>query len=500
MSIVETTGGRLAGIREKNLLAFRGIPFARPPVGALRFCPPQPPEPWAGVRDASSFGPSAPQAKVQFDALGDMDVGEQEEDCLYLNVYTPAADGVRRPVMVWIHGGAFVIGSGSQAAYDVRSLVRRGDVVAVSINYRLGALGFLDLGPLLGAESGAAANCGLLDQVQALRWVQGNIEAFGGDPGRVTVFGESAGGMSVGTLLGTPDAEGLFTGAIAQSGAAHRINRREQAARVAERMLDLLGLGREEAARIRELPAAALLEAQAACAQELERQGALRAFCPTIDGVSLPRHPIEEVRAGRSRQVASVIGTTRDEWNLFSLMDPQIARLDEAGLLERVEVRVPGRGRELVEAYRRARPELAERPDRLFLAIETDRIFRLPAIALAEAQSAAGADTFAYLMSWESPLLDLGACHGIDIPFVFGQVRTPGGEKFTGGGPEAEDLSARMMEAWLSFAKTGDPNHADLPDWPRYDARRRATMILDRQCRVDEAPQEAERAAWEGLF
>ena len=216
--------GWLQGVEEDGIRIFRGIPFAKPPVGERRFRRPEPAEPWAGVRDASRFGPSAPQTKLQIDFLPGMDVGEQSEDCLYLNVFAPAAGGPRRPVLVWIHGGAFTIGSGSQALYDVRPIVRRGDVIVVTINYRLGALGFLHLAELCGEDFADGANAGLLDQIAALGWVRDNIAGFGGDPGNVTIFGESAGGMSVGTLLGMPAARGLFQKAIAQSGAAHSAN------------------------------------------------------------------------------------------------------------------------------------------------------------------------------------------------------------------------------------------------------------------------------------
>src|SRR5262245_45798444 len=223
-TVVETQYGRVQGGEERAGLVFRGIPFARPPLGARRFSAPEAPEPWAGVRDATAFGPSAPQAPRRSELLPGADSGRIDEDCLYLNVWTPAADGRRRPVLVWIHGGAFVGGSGARPMYAAQTLVACGDVVLVTLNYRLGALGFLYLDSLGGKQLGAAANVGLLDQIAALRWVQTNIERFGGDPGNVTLFGESAGGMSVGSLLGSPASRGLFQRAIAQSGAAHNVH------------------------------------------------------------------------------------------------------------------------------------------------------------------------------------------------------------------------------------------------------------------------------------
>ena len=508
--VVETRGGRLEGVQEEGLQSFRGVPFAKPPVGALRFAAPQPPEPWSGVRAARDFGPSAPQRVSEIEARFGLRVGKQSEDCLTLNITTPASDGARRPVMVWIHGGAFTIGSSSQKMYDLRPLARRGGAVMVGINYRLGALGFLDPAALGGETLGATANAGILDQVAALAWVRDNIEGFGGDPGNVTLFGESAGGMSVATLLGMPAARGLFHRAIAQSGAAHRVNRAEEAAEVATLWSREVGLEPGSAKWLRELPLDAILRAQSRCVTVFERESARRAFCPSVDGRTLPEHPFEAIRGGLSRDIPVVVGTTRDEWKLFGVMDPRARELDEAGLLKRVEARLggpepAGRARRLVEAYRRAREGRASTdPPELFFAIETDRVFRIPAVRLAEAQSAHRAHpprTWAYLMCWESPLMGgaLGACHGIDLPFVFGSVRRRGMQRYAGGGPDAERLSDRMMDAWLAFARSGDPNHPDLPAWEPYDAARRATMIFDREPELGFAPFDAERRAWAGI-
>jgi para-nitrobenzyl esterase len=497
--VVETGEGLLAGRREEGLVAFRGIPFAKPPTGELRFRPPEPPDAWSGVRDASAFGSSAPQSKLDFNLLPGLDVGEQHEGCLYLNVFTPGVTG-RRPVMVWIHGGAFTIGSGSQSMYDVRPLARRGDVVVVSINYRLGALGFLHLAGRAGNGSLETGNAGILDQVRALEWVRDNIAAFGGDASNVTIFGESAGGMSVGTLLGTPCAAGLFHRAIAQSGAAHRVNDREQASAVTSLLLERLGLGDDEVRRLWELPVEAILDAQSRLIAEHERHSARRAFCPVVDGRWIPEPPIDAIRGGLSAAVPVLAGVTRDEWRLFGLMDVQASRLDEAGLLARLEERLPGHARTLAAAYRGALPDAA--PGDRFFAFETDRVFRIPCIRLLEAQSAHQPRTWAYLMTWASPLIDgsLGACHGVDVPFVMGAIGTRGADRFAGSGPEALRLSERVMDAWIAFARSGDPNHPGLPDWPAYEPGRRATMRLDRVCDVEDDPMGATRIAWEGVL
>jgi para-nitrobenzyl esterase len=403
-------------------------------------------------------------------------------------------------VLVWIHGGAFTIGSGSQALYDVRPLVRRGDAVVVTVNYRLGALGFLQLAELAGEEFAGAANAGLLDQVAALAWVRDNIAAFGGDPASVTIFGESAGGMSVGSLLGMPEARGLFRGAIAQSGAAHAANTAEAATGVARLLFEELNLAPGDGAGLRRAPVEAILAAQGRVSLRTQLDGLL-AFRPVVDGRALPQPPIGAIRGGLSREVAVIAGYTRDEWKLFSFMDPQAGRLDEATLRARLELRAPGRGAAILEAYRAQLGTQANFSD-LFNAIERDRFFGIPAVRLGEAQEAAGGGAFLYLFSWEAALLGggLGACHGIDVPFVMGSIGTPGGDRFAGSGPEAAALQERVMDAWLGFARLGDPGHAGLPEWPRYDSRRRLAMDLGRSCRTIRLPDDAILRAWDGVL
>jgi para-nitrobenzyl esterase len=489
-----TTHGRLRGIREDGICSFRGIPFAAPPVGCLRFAAPEPAAPWAGVRDATAFGPSAPQLPIPFDLIEGMDVGATDEDCLFLNVFTPAADGARRPVLVWIHGGAFTIGSGSQRMYDARPLVRRGDAVVVTVNYRLGALGFLAL-----EGEGALANPGLLDQLAALRWVRENAAAFGGDPANVTVFGESAGGMSVGCLLGMPGARGLFARAVPMSGAAHTVNSADAAARVRADFCRELGAADGDVAALRAAPVDAILGAQQRCEAAYLGHPLRMGFRPSVAEGSLPVRPIDAIRAGSAREVDVLVGATRDEWRLFAMMDPALRELDLPGLRRRLEARVPGHEERILGAYRDARPGAS--PSDLFSAIESDRLFRIPAVRLAEAQSAQREGTFAYLFTWESPMFGgrLGACHGIDVPFVFGLIGTPGAEKFAGSGPEAAALGDAAAGAWLSFARSGKPGHAGLPAWPRFDARR-PTMLFGRSCELALDPGGAERAAWEGVL
>ena len=501
-AVVETGLGRLVGREADGVRVFRGIPYARPPVGERRFRAPEPPEPWAGTRDATAFGPSAPQPPLLVAALPGMDVGAQGEDCLYLNVTAPAGarPGDRKPVLVWIHGGGFVIGSGSQPVYDGAALVRRGDVVLVTINYRLGALGFLDLG-----EQGDAAtpNAGILDQIAALRWVREHIEAFGGDPDEVTIFGESAGGMSVGTLLGCPAARGLFRRAIAQSGACQALHAdRESSAAVTAAVLANLGLSTPDLRALRTVPVEKLLAAQQQVSLQMMTMGGrhLLPFQPVVDGDTIPRHPLDAIRDGSAADVALLTGTTRDEWRLFGFLDPEVRRLDPGRIVARLQQRLPHADAErIVAGYRASRP--GADATELWLAIETDRVFRIPAIRLAEAQ-AAHAPVHGYWFTWESPGFGglLGACHAIELPFVFGALHLPGSDKFVGSGPEAERLAERTMDAWLGFARRGEPGHPGLPEWPRYDAERRAVLELGREPRLHEDPQREERVLWDGVL
>ncbi len=568
--LVETRRGPVRGASEGGLAVFRGLPFARPPVGPLRFRPPEPPSPWSGVRDAARFGPSAAQNGALIGPLMSLGITRTGEDCLYLNIWTPAADRGRRPVLVWIHGGAFILGSGSQLLYDGATLARRGDVVVVTINYRLGALGFLRLRDRFGERLPAGGNEGLLDQVAALEWLRDEIAAFGGDPGNVTIFGESAGAMSCATLLGVPRARGLFHRAILQSGAANFLWPRDTATRVTDHVLADLAVSSPE--ELRAADPARLLAAQRRLFMEvmlgehhvlgalspagqrvagalflglslarrrfgrvasplsrrllevLRRRGrrgapaaptmaalrALRArglpFQPVIDGDVIPRDPLAAIRDGEARAVPLLIGTNLDEARLFAPMDPEATTLDEAELLVRCGDVIPGgtdAARRAIAVYREARSARGERvePGDLWFAIESDRTMRHPAMRLAALHAVHQPETYAYLFTWPSPAMGglFGACHALELPFLFGTLGHPLFRPFTGKGPEAQTLAARIQDAWIAFARTGRPGHAGIGDWPAYDAARRRTMILDRQCRVEAAPREAERRYWDSL-
>jgi para-nitrobenzyl esterase len=393
--------------------------------------------------------------------------------------------------------------------YDGSVLARRGDVVVVTLNYRLGALGFLLLPELAREEGGAPGNFGLLDQIAALEWVRDNIEAFGGDPAQVTLFGQSAGAMCAATLVGTPRARGLFQRAILQSGAAQSVHAPETAERVTATFLAELGVGVGDAAALRALPVGAVLEAQSRSFERLRREMAEVPFQPSVDGALLPEPPLDAIRAGAAAELPLLIGTNRDEWRFYGLGDPKAARLDEEGLLRRFRRGLPGvdaSGRSLaervVETYRAARAGRdGVSPTDLWFAIQTDRWFRHAALQLAEVQAVHQPATWVYLFERGTQALDgnLGACHALDIPFVFGMQGHPSLRWLIGDDPGASVLAERMQDAWLAFARCGDPGHPGLPCWPAYDGGRRATLLLGDSIRVSDAPQEAERSFWDRL-
>lgn len=499
--IVDTGSGKVQGLEKHGVVQFRGIPYAR----AHRFQGSQVVEPWTGVRNATAFGPIAPQNPSPLESMLGAQNEPGVEDCLVANVYTPAADGADRPVLVWIHGGAFVAGSGHVAWYDGTNLARTGDVVVVTLNYRLGALGFLHLGHLDAAFAGSGAN-GIGDQVNALRWVRDNIAAFGGDPGNVTVFGESAGGMSVGTLLGTPSATGLFHAAIAQSGAASNSHDCGVAEWVADRFLAALSLSPATADRLLALPVDEILRAQAAVQAEVETGGrpgvgpavGQLAFQPVVEGTILPRPPLDAIRGGSAAGVDLVAGTTADEWNLFHVQARTNGALSEEQVRRRF-ARLVGDDRvdDALAVYRSARPDAD--PDGLFCAAMTDRVFRTPAIRLAEAQLAHADRVSMYRFDYPSRAFGgvLGACHAIDVPFAFANLDRGGVDMFLGGVDDrARRLADRVSRAWVAAARSGSPEHDDLP-WPAYDLGRRAACLLDRQPAVLDDPDHEVRLLWD---
>lgn len=486
-TIVESAYGKLEGKEIDGVIAWKGIPYAKPPVGSLRFRAPERPDSWDGIRDAGSFSPVAPQTQREIMSFFGNDISNMSEDCLYLNLWSPAADDKKRPVLVWIHGGSFVSGSGSADWYDGATFAAQGDVVVVTINYRLGVFGFLHLGELGGEEYVTSGNCGLLDQVAALQWVRENIAAFGGDPDNVTVFGESAGAMSIGVLLGFPSAQGLFHRAILQSGTAAFVHTSQTATKVAASLLAALQIEPANISKLVELPAEQLLQASNLLPS--------MALFPVIDGVSLPKHPLEAVAEGSAKDVTLLIGTNKDEYNIFSVFDPEWKEADESKVKALFEKTfgplLPAISNEFSEPL----------SQELFNKLLTIQVFTAPAIKLAELQSNQGAPVWMYRFDWETPVFDgaLKATHALEIPFVWDTLDKPNTVNFTGASPERHLLAKQMHEAWINFAHNGNPSTDNLPEWPKYDSKNRSTMIFNNVSELENDPNHEDRVKWEQL-
>ena len=504
VAMVVTDKGEIRGSEEDGLLVFRGVPSAAAPTGELRWHPPQPHPPWDEALEATGFGNQAPQNASPIDGLfgGSAEPAAQGEDCLFLNVWTPGTNNAERPVMFWIHGGAFTIGAGSQPLYAGQYLARDGDVVVVTINYRMGALGFLNLKEATDGNIGATGNEGLLDQVAALEWVRDNIAAFGGDPTNVTIFGESAGGMSVGCLLAMPSAEGLFHKAIPQSGACHTALSKSEALRVAETVMELLET--DDSGALMELPEATLTEVQtklSAIASERGLPG--MSFQPVIDGEVLPAMPIERVRAGSAAGIAIMAGCTTEEWKLFSALDPLATNMSEEALTEAISDIFGDSAADVIGSYRSWLADSGKGigPGDVSAKIMTDRVFWVPAMALLEAQRAHDARTYSYLFDWKSPLMGgaMGACHAVELGFVWGTYDKNGAGSFFGEGPAADALSDFTRAAWIRFAHTGHPGGGSGPAWPSYDAESRATMVFSNSPDVVTDPADSIRELWTGV-
>lgn len=493
--VVETDYGLVRGDHKRGTYRFKGIPYAAPPVGARRFAPPEPAPSWTGERIAHGRFPIAPQPPDSVSRLlGSGDGPAQSEaECLTLHVWTPSPDDAPRPVMVWMHGGAFVSGSGITPWYDGSNLAAR-DVVVVTVNYRLGAFGFLDLSGF-GERFAGSGNVGLLDQAAALGWIRDNIAAFGGDPSNVTIFGESAGGMSVAAHLALPASAGTFHRAIAQSGAASNVWDADQSARVAVRFIERVGLDTDRVDQLRELPTDAILEAQIAVSAEFGITKGLP-FQPVVDGASLPIAPLEAVRNGAAVGIDLLTGTNRDELRLFTAMAPNLQPSDDAGVARRVKGFVTHDPDGLVAAYRDLLPTATAAE--LYEAVGTDAVFRIPAVQLAEAQSS-HAPTWLYEFHKASTAFggSMGAAHAVEVPFAFDNLDAPGAAFLTGEPDEAmRHLATQMADAWTTFARTGNPNGGTLPDWPTYAPDDRATLIFDDEPVVTDDPPGVRRDAW----
>jgi para-nitrobenzyl esterase len=485
---VVTRYGKVRGRVRDGVASFLGVPYAASPTGPLRFRPPVPPPMWDGIRAADRLGatPPKPAYAAPFDVLlPEPDIAG--DNWLTVNVWTPDPGRAGLPVMVWIHGGAFSNGNSAIPVYDGHAFARDG-VVMVSLNYRLGIDGFALL-------PDAPANRGLLDQIAALEWVRDNIMAFGGDPGNVTIFGESAGAMSVTTLMSLPRAQGLFVKAITQSGAAQAAADPADAALVAKELG--LVLAREATAdSLAEVGLAELIQAQVAVRDALVTQpdparfgativASSMAFIPVVDGDLIPAHPLAAMAAGAGSGVPLLTGTTTDEYRLFLVPTGIAALVTEDGLASLLPAL--GIGSAVADLYRANRPGAS--PGDLFAAMLTDRFFRLPALAVAAARAPWQSATYVYEFAWPSPVDGLGACHSLEIPFVFDNLSAEGAEPALGPAPPAA-LADRMHAAWLAFARDGDPG------WSAFDDGCPVMIFNHPGSGVEADPRGDERRIW----
>ncbi|GAA2431264.1 carboxylesterase/lipase family protein [Streptomyces glaucus] len=490
--VVRTGAGAVRGRREEGLAVFRGIPFAAPPVGEARFAAPRPPRPWDGIRDAYVFGPPPPQEAGLSgpEALRALPAGDE---WLTLNVWTPDADpAARRPVMVWIHGGSYKFGHSGSPGYDARLLARDGDLVVVTVNYRLGVEGFARI-------EGAPANRGLLDQVAALEWVRDNITGFGGDPDRVTVFGESAGAGSIAALLVMDRAAGLFRRAVAQS--VPGVFFSDELARDVAGALAAEAGRRPTAADLSAVDPRALPAAGEALGARMPRYAdrwgqaapTRTPFAPVVDGEVLPAAPWQALAAGAARDVELVVGHNRDEFRLFTAMAGRLGQATAEQAAATLRRYAPGA--DGAAAYRAAYPGAT--PGELHERVQTDWLFAMPSLRLAEAQVAGGGRAHVYELTWPTPALGgaLGAAHALDLPLLFGTFRADLGVLYFGDEEppeEARALSSWFRTAWAAFARTGDPG------WPAYDPERRLVQVLDAEPVAAPYPEETTRRLWEG--
>ncbi|CAM4368951.1 carboxylesterase/lipase family protein [Saccharibacillus endophyticus] len=480
-TIIETKQGQLRGASANGVKSWKGVPYAQPPIGDLRFRAPHPPAEWDGVRDALAFGSIALQAQPPEDSIFASPGVTMSEDCLYLNVWTPEDAGERLPVMVWIHGGSFISGSSSLPLYDGTQLALRGGCVVVSLNYRLGPLGFMHLSPL---GEGFDSNAGLSDQVQALEWVKNNIAAFGGDPGNVTLFGESAGSMSIAAVLAMPAAKGLFHKAIMQSGGAQSMSS-AQGEIVAAAFLRRLGVDGGNLERLKTFSPQELLTATAEMRPAEGEEWPALPFQPVVEPETLPQEPLSAVSQGAAEGIPLIIGTNHDEGDFFMRDESQLASPEEFAHMIRALT-----GVEDAEAWTSRYAPTVQGQARAM----TELYFWRSSLAFAEAQSRY-APVWMYRFDWTLPGHPFfgKAVHAAEMPFVFGNlVLLPRiGIRVE---PAMQNLADAMRGAWQAFAASGDPSLPSLP-WARYETEARQTMIFDHNPMPQNDPERAKREA-----
>jgi len=519
--VVETAAGKVRGTTFSDISFFKGIPYGASTAGKNRFMPPVKPEPWSRVFDGLQYGHSAPQtipsalgvlAGADFLASAENPKGiEEAEDCLVLNVWTPGVkDNRKRPVMVWLHGGAFTSGSGSAPLYDGANLASRGNVVVVTINHRLGALGYTYLRPAGGEAFAASGNVGMLDIVAALEWVRDNIAEFGGDPHRVLIFGESGGGQKVSTIMAMPAAKGLFHRAVIESGPGLKMNSLEHATKVGDMFLAELGVTRDRMSDLQKIPLDRIMAAQGDVNRKLGAfiPGMVQGFSPVVDGVSLPQNPFDPVAPDVSADVPLLIGWNRTELTLFAASDASLFSLDEAGLQQRIGKLLGDHAEAAIRAFRSDYPQ--ENPTGLYFLISSAYPTVVYTAKIAERRAALKkAPTFVYEFTWETPILGgkLRSPHTIEMPFVFDNVSDPLVQKLCGSGADIFPLAERVSGAWAAFAAAGSFDSkssphwrpysgADgFPHWPAYSGADRNVMMINTESKVVRDPARDSRLA-----
>ena len=507
-AIVETTAGKVRGFTRNGINTFLGIPYAGSTAGKARFDAPTKPVPWTGLRSSMQYGfvsPQEPRAGWADDEVAwmfDWDDGRPGEDCLRVNIWSPGLnDGRKRPVMVWLHGGGFSAGSGQELkSYYGENLSRRGDVVVVSLNHRLGVLGYLNLAEAGGSSYANSGNAGMLDIVAALEWVRDNIANFGGDPGNVMIFGQSGGGGKVNTLMAMPAAKGLFHRAAVESGSLMDAATADDSAKLGAAVLQQLGISPSQIDQIKDVPVDRLVGAGIAAIKSLATPMQLgRSFSlprigwqPMVDGTNLPAQPWDPAAPALSANVPLLVGTVLNEFS-NALYDPSLISMTDDQLKARVATTYKDQAAHIIDVFRAANPKAT--PGQLMSLISAAPV-RQGAITQAERKAAQGAaPAFNYWFTWQTPVLDgrPGAFHCSELSFVFDN--TDRCAPMTGGGPGPRALAAKVSDAWINFARHGDPNHSGLPHWPAFTAAECPTMIFDTECVMKNDPDGAERAS-----
>jgi para-nitrobenzyl esterase len=495
--VVATRSGPVQGLVDRGVCAFKGIRYGAAPIGPLRWAPPQPAPAWTDTFDAADFGAPAMQLAGGTSVVADNDFGFQmhqvfttpsemkvmNEDCLFLNVWTPATDSKARPVMVWIHGGGYAWGSGAQPIYQGDGLARAQDVVVVSLNHRLNVFGYLDLSTAIGPAYASSGTVGMQDLVLALRWVHDNIAGFGGDPGNVMIMGQSGGGDKVSTLLAMPSAKGLFHKAAIQSGPGLSVARKAGAFEATGRLLAALDVKPGDIAALQAIPAPVILAAAA-------KSGSM-GFSPILDGVVIPRDPFTPDAPDVSADVPILVGWCKDEMTIFTADEPWFGRMSEADLQTRVKP-FGEAGQKLLAAVRQAYPSYS--PTYLWVALLSSRVMAGSELLAARKAAKGAAPAYVYMMDWETPVADgiFKSPHTMEIPFMlysYDKVRT-----FVGEGPGPAHMADQIGGAWAAFARTGRPDHPGIPHWPAYSGEKRSVMVFNTISRVVDDPLPQVRA------